>query len=118
MSRATTQHTVVVNKDGRAAGLRRRVYRLTVGRGRSAVVRRFSDDSVTLGSHDGNQVVVAHPTVSRFHARLELDPVGYLLSDLDSTNGTFVDGLRVRAAYLEKKARLGLGEVEVGFEVE
>jgi DNA-binding NtrC family response regulator len=62
--------------------------------------------------------VVQDPTVSRFHARLELDPTGFLLTDLDSTNGTFVNGLRVLSAYLPEKAKLKLGESDVTFEVQ
>jgi pSer/pThr/pTyr-binding forkhead associated (FHA) protein len=35
-------------------------------------------------------------TVSRLHAQLERTPEGWLLSDLESTNGTRVNGWRVR----------------------
>jgi two-component system response regulator GlrR len=108
------EHTFVVTRGGRA-GLKRRLYSLSFGRGRGAVVHRSAEDTLTLGSHEQNAVVVAQPTVSRFHARLELDPNGVLLRDLDSTNGTFVNGLRILEAYLPDKARLQLGEAEVGF---
>jgi DNA-binding NtrC family response regulator len=113
-----TQHTIVVRKGERVSGVKRRVYKLTFGKGKTAQVRRCLEDSVTLGSHEGNALVVAHPTVSRFHARIELDPLGYLLTDLDSTNGTFVGGMRVISAYIEPKVRIQLGEMEVMFEVE
>jgi DNA-binding NtrC family response regulator len=113
-----TVHTVAVQRAGRVEGLRRRVYRLTVGRGKSAIVCRSADDTVTIGSHPGNGLVLADPTVSRFHARIELDANGYLLCDLDSTNGTYVNDMRVKAAYLPVKARLLLGDVEVVFEVQ
>jgi transcriptional regulator with GAF, ATPase, and Fis domain len=113
-----TLHTVVVRRGERATGLKRRVYRLSVGKGKNATVRRCVEDQVTIGSHEANQLVIAHPTVSRYHARLELAPAGYLLTDLDSTNGTFVDGMRIIQAYVEPKARIRLGEVEVLFEVE
>jgi DNA-binding NtrC family response regulator len=118
MASGHTQHTIAVTRAGRVEGLKRRVYKITVGRGRGAPSRRCVEDAVTLGSHEGNTIVIARPTVSRFHARLELDPWGYLFTDLDSTNGTFVDGLRVLSAYLPPRARLMLGDVDVGFEVE
>jgi two-component system response regulator GlrR len=114
---ASTRHTIVVSRNGRAAGLKRRLYALTLGKGRGAQVRKSHEDTLTLGSHEQNQVVVAQPTVSRFHARLELDPNGFLLRDLDSTNGTFVNGLRIGEAYLPNKAKILLGEAEVGFEL-
>jgi DNA-binding NtrC family response regulator len=113
-----TVHTIALQRAGRVEGLRRRVYRLTVGRGKGAAVCRSIDDAITIGSHPGNGLVIADPTVSRFHARIQLDADGYLVSDLDSTNGTYVGGLRVRAAYLPVKARLTLGEVDVQFEVQ
>jgi len=114
----TTIHTIAVARGGRVEGLRRRVYRLTVGRGKGALVCRSIDDSVTIGSHAGNGLVVADPTVSRFHARIELDRHGFLLTDLDSTNGTWVGGMRVNAIYLPPKAKIQLGDVEVLFELQ
>ncbi len=113
-----TIHTVAVARAGRVEGLRRRVYRLTVGRGKGALVCRSIDDSVTIGSHPGNGLVVADPTVSRFHARIELDAHGFLLTDLDSTHGTYVGSMRVVSVYLPLKAKLQLGDVEVAFEVQ
>jgi DNA-binding NtrC family response regulator len=113
-----TIHTIAIARGGRVEGLRRRVYRLTVGRGKGALVCRSIDDSVTIGSHAGNGLVIADPTVSRFHARIELDRNGFLLTDLDSTNGTWVGGMRVSAVYLPSKAKLQLGDVEVLFEVQ
>src|SRR5947208_2018156 len=95
-----TVHTVAVQRGGRVEGLRRRVYRLTVGRGKGALVCRSVDDSVTIGSHPGNGLTIADPTVSRFHACIELDANGFLLSDLDSTNGTYIAGMRVGSVYL------------------
>ena len=118
MGEQDTIHTVAVQRGGRVEGLRRRVYRLTVGRGKGALVCRSIDDSVTIGSHAGNGLVIADPTVSRFHARIELDRHGFLLTDLDSTNGTWVGGMRVQAIYLPPKAKLQLGDVEVLFEVQ
>jgi two-component system, NtrC family, response regulator GlrR len=113
-----TIHTVAIQRGGRVEGLRRRVYRLTVGRGKGAIVCRSIDDSVTIGSHPGNGLVIADATVSRFHARIELDANGFLLTDLDSTNGTYVGGMRIGSAYLPTKAKLLLGDVEVLFEVQ
>jgi transcriptional regulator with GAF, ATPase, and Fis domain len=113
-----TFHTIAVRSANGTSALRRRIYRLTVGRGREAMVRRCTEDMVTLGSHEGNTIVIPHPTVSRFHARIELDSTGWLLTDLGSTNGTFVSKMRVRAAYLKPSTKLALGEAEVGFDVD
>ena len=68
----------------------------------------------TLGSAPDVTVRIVHPTVSRLHARLEVDERNATwIVDLDSTNGTFVDGLRVRAAALHPGAAVRLGDVEL-----
>lgn len=52
---------------------------------------------VTIGRDRGNDVVVSSdPSVSRRHARLEKSGSVWRVFDLDSRNGTFVNGLRVR----------------------
>ncbi|MCS6804859.1 MAG: FHA domain-containing protein [Acidobacteriota bacterium] len=66
---------------------------------------------VTLGRAGDNDIVVADPTVSRFHAALSLNPRGEILvSDLGSANGTFVNGQRVvetQALHLGDELTLG-----------
>jgi len=51
--------------------------------------------AVTIGRNKDNDVVLADPRVSRRHARIETSPRNAMLVDLDSTNGSFVDGKRV-----------------------
>jgi pSer/pThr/pTyr-binding forkhead associated (FHA) protein len=41
--------------------------------------------------------VLDQPTVSKRHCRFSQTPQGYFVEDLDSTNGTFVNGLRVKS---------------------
>ncbi|MCB1057147.1 MAG: ATP-binding cassette domain-containing protein, partial [Acidobacteria bacterium] len=48
----------------------------------------------TLGRDVGNDLVIDHPLVSRHHARIRRGAEGFVLEDLGSTNGTFVDGRR------------------------
>lgn len=66
---------------------------------------------VTLGRTGDNDIVVADPTVSRFHAALSLNPRGEIVvSDLGSANGTFVNGQRILQAHvlnLGDELRLG-----------
>ncbi len=51
----------------------------------------------TIGRDSGCDMVLPDPTVSRWHAGLRREPGGWLLDDLGSTNGTLVNGWRVRA---------------------
>jgi pSer/pThr/pTyr-binding forkhead associated (FHA) protein len=59
----------------------------------------LSDDRVTVGKSDENDVVLdADPTVSRLHAVLEHFPAGWCVNDLGSSNGTFLNGERIWAS--------------------
>ncbi len=49
-------------------------------------------DRLTIGRDPANDMVINHPAASRFHAQIELKQGNYVLSDLNSTNGTFVNG--------------------------
>ena len=50
---------------------------------------------ITIGRESSNDIVINDAEISRKHARLLLQPGGYMLEDLGSTNGTFVDGQRL-----------------------
>ncbi|MHC4601170.1 MAG: FHA domain-containing protein [Planctomycetota bacterium] len=53
---------------------------------------------ITLGRSDNNDVVIDHPSVSKFHAFFTKDAKGerYSISDADSRFGTFVEDHRLR----------------------
>jgi hypothetical protein len=57
---------------------------------------RASEGFYTIGRDARNDLAVDDMTVSRIHARLERTPAGWVLKDLSSTNGTRVNGWRVR----------------------
>jgi transcriptional regulator with GAF, ATPase, and Fis domain len=70
-----------------------------------------SSRAYLLGRAPECDVVIDDPSVSREHARLTTGN-GFFLEDLNSTNGTRVQGKKLRA---EERVRLGLGDVfEVG----
>ena len=73
---------------------------------------------VTIGRQDQCEVQVPGTWVSRRHARLAWKGTGYIVEDLGSTNGTFVNGERVSGPRaLRPGDRLQLGEqVEFAFE--
>jgi uncharacterized protein YkwD len=60
--------------------------------------REYSLDkqSVAIGSHSSNDIVVADASVSRRHATVTRKLGIFELADLGSTNGTFINGGRVR----------------------
>lgn len=70
-------------------------------------------DELLVGRHDASDVVVSHPSVSRRHARLSFRDGHWVLRDLDSTNGTRVNGKRVVRCRLEPGDRLSLGSADL-----
>ncbi len=52
----------------------------------------------TLGRSPENHVFVVHPSLSRIHARLDIDGEAITVNDLGSKNGTFVEGRRIETA--------------------
>jgi two-component system cell cycle response regulator len=67
------------------------------------------DKQLVLGRRDDCDVQVRDEGVSRRHARIEVRGEGAMLRDLDSANGTWVDGKREREARLEDGARVQIG---------
>jgi len=57
---------------------------------------RTNEGFYTIGRDPRNDLSIEDMSVSRIHARLERSPSGWLLKDLSSTNGTRVNGWRVR----------------------
>jgi sulfur carrier protein ThiS len=62
-----------------------------------------------LGRHDENDVVLAGPTVSARHATVRVEPIGVVLEDEGSLNGTFVNGERIEQRLLEEGDRIQVG---------
>jgi pSer/pThr/pTyr-binding forkhead associated (FHA) protein len=67
--------------------------------------------TVVLGREPINDLFFVHSEVSRRHARLTRRGDGYLLEDLGSTNGTYLNGVRVdTAVFLHDGDLIDLGE--------
>jgi ABC-type multidrug transport system ATPase subunit/pSer/pThr/pTyr-binding forkhead associated (FHA) protein len=53
-------------------------------------------ERVSIGRSGDNDVVLDHPLVSRYHALIEKMGTRFRLRDLESTNGVFVNGVRIQ----------------------
>ena len=87
----------------------------TVEEGESEKTFRILAGGVrTVGRATGADFIVDAPLVSRVHCRLTVLASGELeVKDLQSTNGTFINGDRVETGILEPGDRLGLGKFEL-----
>lgn len=70
---------------------------------------------LTAGREMGNHIVLDDPFVSLRHMRVERKPQGFLLRDLRSRNGTFVNGARVFEAQLNDGDRIRVGQTDLLF---
>ncbi len=64
---------------------------------------------LTVGSHPSNDLVLSDPAVSRFHFRIIASERGYRIIDDTSTNGTLVNALAVRDAFLAVGTQIQAG---------
>jgi len=94
-------------------------------------VRRFrlineADQSVSecvlgkcqIGSHAAAEVQLADATVSRFHCEVIIEGQRATVKDLGSTNGTSVDGVRVKEAFLKQGSVISIGNTRLRFELD
>lgn len=89
---------------------RDRRYSLAVILGADAgKVFRIEKPRVVLGRGAGCDVQLTDSEVSRRHAMLEIRGDEVTIKDLGSTNGTYVDGVRVNEARLESQQEFSLG---------
>lgn len=71
---------------------------------------------LTIGRDSTNLIEISDPFVSGRHARIEKKESGFLLRDLRSRNGTFLNGNLVSEVYLNPGDRIRLGEREYLFQ--
>lgn len=67
-------------------------------------------EEVTIGRNPANDVVLNETVVSGRHSRVFLRGHAWVVEDLGSTNGTFVDGVRVSQAELREGSLLRVGD--------
>jgi DNA-binding NtrC family response regulator len=73
-------------------------------------------DVVSVGTARDNALAVADFTVSRYHLDVSVRPGGILVSDLGSTNGTYIGGVRIERAIVPPGTLLKLGGTTIRFD--
>ncbi len=72
--------------------------------------------ALSIGRGPGNDIVVNETVVSGTHARLVPRGLSFVVEDLGSTNGTFVDDNQVKEAQLRDRSRLRIGDTIFRYE--
>jgi ABC-type multidrug transport system ATPase subunit/pSer/pThr/pTyr-binding forkhead associated (FHA) protein len=76
----------------------------------------FAGPNLTIGRDPSNDVVLADPNVSRFHAEVLATDAGVELRDLGSRNGTRLEGELVHRAPIVAGAEIGVGPFRLVFD--
>ena len=105
--------------DDRATKRRLKKARLVVAegpdRGKDLVIDR---ERVTIGRSVICDLVLADKAVSGTHFEIVASEQGFLLRDLDSTNGTFIGDMRVREVWIKPGTVVRLGQSQLRYEPE
>ncbi|MDD5140675.1 MAG: FHA domain-containing protein [Verrucomicrobiales bacterium] len=75
-------------------------------------------DRTTIGRVEDNTFQIADPSVSSHHCEVHLRGSDIFIRDLNSTNGSFIDGNKIEESILKPGQTLRLGQVELKLEVE
>ena len=94
--------TKIAYISGRPAALHLRKCKLVIEReDGQASEYIFDQNNITVGAMEDNDLVLEDDTVSRYHCRIYQDENSYLIQDQESTNGTFINRVRIKEAYLK-----------------
>ena len=74
------------------------------------------DQTLMIGRQSSNNVQISEEKASRQHARISRSSQGYLLEDLNSSNGTFVNDTRVARRMLRHGDRIVIGSTTIVFQ--
>jgi len=82
----------------------------------SGISHDLAEDLITIGRGSDNTIIISDPSVSTHHAQLQLAGETYRLKDLDSTNGTRVNGIPVMETTLRFDDSIRFGAAEARYE--
>src|SRR3954469_21049352 len=80
-----------------------------------AVSHVLSGDTITIGRMEGNTIVIDDTSVSLLHAKITQKDGEFFLKDLNSTNGTIVNGQAIKEAKLRDLDRVRFADISGQF---
>jgi len=72
--------------------------------------------SLKIGKKEDNDFVLSDNAISRYHLEVSLAGDGFMLSDLDSTNGTVLNNSRIKQVYLSPGDVIHIGNTKIEFQ--
>jgi hypothetical protein len=91
------------------------VLMIRTGGGREGEVVGLDTDVLTIGRSPHSDLFLDDVTVSRHHARIVHDEAGYLIEDLNSLNGTYLNRKRIERHQLFDGDELQIGKFKLAF---
>lgn len=88
---------------------------IRTGGGREGEIIKLAGDVLTIGRSPHSDLFLDDVTVSRHHARILRDEKGFLVEDLNSLNGTYVNRKRIERHQLSDGDELQIGKFKVAF---
>jgi len=111
-----SQFTKITYVDGEPRTLHLRKLHLVIHPGaEDSRDLQFDQNTITIGSKDDNDLVLDDDTVSRRHCRIVQHEDSFVADDLGSTNGTFINGVRIERAFLDPGSVLAVGNSRIQF---
>lgn len=71
--------------------------------------------TITIGRKQDNDIVMDHPAISGHHAKIVKSGNSYIIEDLNSTNGTFIDGEKILKIELHHKTQVDMAKHSLVF---
>lgn len=75
----------------------------------------INEETLFIGRETNANLCIASPSVSRRHCKIEKTENGFVITDLDSLNGTFINDLPIRTRLLDHGDRVRIGDSQFLF---
>lgn len=88
---------------------------IVTGRQRERQTIALDRTRMTIGRAQGSDLLLDTPLASRLHALLSVREDGVYVSDLDSSNGTFLNGRKIEKAQLRHRDVIRVGDCDIRY---
>ncbi len=83
--------------------------------GQESITYPISKPEVSIGRSSSNDITLKDSLVSRSHCAIVFDGESFSIIDKDSTNGTFVNNLRIKNQILKHGDQIKIGSIEIAY---